>query len=185
MSMLILSLFLWAIENKMKSSLSILFLASLMAAFPIIGCSNLSSSVPDTSFRLMLSAHTTIHNPSYFYCVIAPQPSFEQGGHPTLPQWTPPILFTPVSLMNYAQNVQGFTGLGKLATTADYINSHYFKSYHDPDFDQYSQYSISAGFIDAFVLWPGYAIECATFNASDINSHGEYDGRVLAGSDYN
>lgn len=169
----------------MKSSLSILFLASVTATFPIMGCLDSNASLPDTSFRLMLSADTTIDHPSYFYCVVAPQPSFEQGGHPTLPQWTPPILFTPVSLMNYAQNVQGFTGLGKLETTADYINSHYFKSYHDPDFEEYAQYPISAGFIDGFVLWPGYGIECDTFDESDINSQGEYDNRVLAGSDYN
>ncbi|WP_299004103.1 hypothetical protein [uncultured Shewanella sp.] len=169
----------------MKSSLSILLLTLLMAAFPIVGCLNSSASVPETSFRLMLSADTTLNDPSYFYCVVVSQPSFENGGHPTLPQWTPSLLFTPVSLMNYAQNVQGFTGLGKLDTTADYINSHYFKSYHDPDFDEYAQYSISAGFIDAFVLWPGYGIECATFDESDINSQGKYDNRVLAGSDYN
>ena len=96
---------------------------------------------------------------------------------------TPQIEFTPVVLVNYAQNVKGFNGLGIINTTAGYINSHYFMAYHDPDFKnqpgaQASKYY--SGFIDAHVLWAGYQIQCNT-----IDSKAAKATRVLAGSDYN
>lgn len=139
----------------------------------------------DTGYRLVFDPTSTSTKPSYFACIVTPSQQ-----HPTLKKWTPPLEFTDVYLVNYAQNVQGFNGLGILKTTAGYLNSHYFRSYHDSDFSQKV-----AGFIDAFVLWAGYQIQCFDITAQAKNL--QYTGEMtvthqqqpytltLAGSDYN
>ncbi|MBK2124632.1 hypothetical protein [Fangia hongkongensis] len=137
----------------------------------------------DSYTRLMLDKDSTPQNPSYFKCTISAQKSFANGGHPTLAKWTPPLEFTEVTLVNYAQNVKGFNGLGIINTTADYINTHYFAAYHDPDFKNVAGAKESkyfSGFIDGFVHWAGYSITCNIFNPKTNPTK-----RVLAGSDYN
>ena len=98
--------------------------------------------------------------------------------------------FANVYLVNYAQNVQGFNGLGILKTTASYLNNHYFRAYHDNDFP-----TSVPGFINAFVLWAGYKIECrdisnniknATYTGTIKLTHHKIEYRLdLAGSNFN
>jgi len=108
----------------------------------------------NTAMQLNLSADSTKERPTYFACLV-----IQSKVHPTLPKWTPPIEFTQTYLLNYAQNVPGFNGLGLLKTTAGYLNQHYFRAYHDSDFKK-----STPGFIDAFVLWAGYDINCMEIN---------------------
>jgi len=129
----------------------------------------------DTAFHLLLNANSTGNHPTYFACFVTPSEK-----HPTLLKWTPKIEFANVYLMNYAQNVQGFTGLGLLKTTAGYLNQHYFRAYHDSDFKK----SVP-GFIDAFVLWAGYQINCKTLQTP--NGQSNYTGPITikyAGKDF-
>jgi hypothetical protein len=136
---------------------------------------------PNTAYRLYLPAKTTAKKPSYFACFVTLNTK-----SPTLKKWTPPIEFTNVYLVNYAQNVKGFNGLGILKTTAGFLNSHYFMAYHDADFNQKA-----SGFIDAFVLWAGYQINCNQLptpknTTITIKFAGHtYKDLTLAGSDYN
>lgn len=110
----------------------------------------------ESAYRLKLSEKSSIQQPTYFACFIK-----KSKLHPGLSKWTPKSQFTNVYLSNYAQNVQGFTGNGALLTTTGYINSHYFKAYHDDDFPK-----SEPGYVDAHVLWAGYGIECR--NISDM-----------------
>lgn len=135
--------------------------------------------------QINLRADSTKSQPTYFACLVTPSRT-----HPTLSKWTPPMEFTQVYLLNYAQNVQGFNGLGLLKTTAGYLNQHYFRAYHDPDFKK-----STPGFVDAFVLWAGYDINCMEINKEAIHPHytgpltlnfsGKTYHLALAGSEFN
>jgi len=151
---------------------------------PLFAYANNQDNI-DTAYRIKLSPNSTQSQPTYFTCIVTPSEK-----HPTLQKWTPPLDFTNVCLVNYAQNVQGFNGLGILKTTAGYLNDHYFRAYHDNDFP-----NSVPGFVDAFVLWAGYKIECRDITNNIKNA--TYVGTVkltynnikynlgLAGSNFN
>lgn len=144
----------------------------------------------ESAYRLKLSSNSTIDNPTYFACFVR-----QSKTHPGLSKWNPGLRFTHVFLTNYAQNTKGFGGVGTLLTTSGYLNSHYFKAYHDEDFPK-----SASGFVDAFVLWAGFNIECRDITASvklpPNSTHKQFSGPIiykhhgknlelhLAGSDY-
>lgn len=149
-----------------------------------------TSQPMESAYRLPLSAKSTIENPTYFACFVT-----NSKTQPPLEKWTPGLKFLNVYLTNYAHNTLGFNGNGILQTTSGYLNTHYFKTYHDEDFPK----SV-AGHVDAFVLWAGYHIECRDLTAAikfpeDVKNrqhNGYIDYRYnrkeyhlsLAGSDY-
>lgn len=144
----------------------------------------------ESAFRLKMNPNTTIEHPTYFACFVTPSKK-----HPGISELKPKIRFTPIFLTNYAQYVRGFNGVGTFQTTAGYLNSHYFKAYHDEYYPK-----TEAGLVDAFVLWFGFQIECHDITKSvklppdtthqlfegviNYRIHGKDYKLKLAGSDY-
>jgi hypothetical protein len=110
---------------------------------------NLSDQGMSTFTRLYLSINSTKEHPQYFQCDIAPDPDSPTG-------IKVPLQFTQVHMVNYAQMISNFNGLGIIDTTADYVNSYTFSAYHDP-----SPFAKNKkGFVDIFVAWPAYSVKC-------------------------
>ena len=131
----------------------LIFITGLVVFINDIFANNESSvSHNESTFtRLYLSINSTKEHPQYFQCTIAPDPNSPTGIQV-------PLQFTQVRMVNYAQMISNFNGLGILDTTADYVNSYTFSAYHDP-----SQFAKNKkGFVDVFVGWPAYFVKCKT-----------------------
>lgn len=122
----------------------------LMKYFLIISLAPcLAIALPSTYLRFPLNQFSTEKKPFYFNCTISPN-----NNYPTTRKFDADSI--RVIMVNYAQMIRQFNGLGMLEATARYINTYAFATYHDPR----PFYRNQPGFVDIFVTWPSYQVTC-------------------------
>jgi len=118
--------------------------ATLLLLFTTI----IFAEIPSSATRLMLSEDSTKNKPQYFRCDIAHDDRYTTGINDSKE-------FVRVILVNHAQMIRKFNGLGIFDTTAEYVNHYTFETYYDTAYNHTSN-----AFVDAFVLRGNYQVKC-------------------------